>query len=197
MTTFLLMRHGLTDWNLHSRIQGQTDTPLAEQGREQCRAWKQTLDRMDFDRILTSPLVRAMETARLCTKGRDLPHTTDPGLMEMHWGDWTGRSKEDMRADRDAVREQERRGFDFRPPGGESRRELLWRTLAALERFAEAHPGEQVLVVTHNGVLGALARHMAGMEYLPDEEPPLLPYRLHRIEWRQGGPHPLQLNMEL
>lgn len=197
MTTFLLMRHGLTDWNLRSRIQGQTDTPLGEQGRDQCRSWKQTLDGMDLDRVLTSPLARAVETARRCTKGRNLPHTTDPGLMEMHWGHWTGRSKEDMRADREAVREQERRGFDFRPPGGESRRELLQRALAALKDFSEAHPDRRVLVVTHNGVLGALARHMAGMEYLPGEESPLLPYRLHRIEWRQDGPHPLQLNMEL
>ncbi|GAB7021483.1 histidine phosphatase family protein [Salidesulfovibrio brasiliensis] len=197
MTRFLLMRHARTEWNSAKRIQGHTDISLSDEGRDQCAAWRKTLDARQIDRILTSPLGRTVETAQLVAGHRGVEHDTDPRLAEMNWGDWTGRDKAAMKADREAVRREQERGFDFRPPGGESRRELLDRVLVALADSARKHPGSTVLTVTHNGVLQALSRHMAGQKFLPGEPDPLLPYRLHLLEWDGIALRPLCMNMEL
>lgn len=197
MTRFLLMRHARTEWNRDKRIQGLTDIPLCDEGRAQCEQWRTTLQGHHFDRVLTSPLVRTVETARLVTGDRNIPHERDPRIAEMDWGQWAGRDKAAMREDREAVAREQARGFDFRPPGGESRRELLQRVLEAMGEHAVRHPRQTILTVTHNGVLQALVRHMTGGRFLPEEADPLVSYRLHLVEWTGDGPKPLTLNMEL
>lgn len=196
-TRFLLMRHALTSWNQDKRIQGQRDVCLCDEGRRQCTRWQNTIATHSFDCILTSPLQRARETATLVSGNAEVPLETSSGLMEMDWGDWTERDALSMKNDHMAVEREQERGLDFRPPGGESRRELLDRALRSLKESAYSYPGQTVLVVTHNGVLQVLARHMRGLAFLPGEPDPLRPYRLHLAAWTEAGLEPLVLNMEL
>ena len=197
MTTFFLMRHGLTEWNRDKRIQGQTDIPLCDEGRDMAREWARSLAGTAFDRILTSDLARAVETGELVNAGRDLPMSRDARLREQEWGRWTGLSKPELLAMRAELDRQEALGFGFQPPGGEDRETVLWRACDALLEFSETHPGDRVLVVTHSGVLKCLLYALSGMEFLPAERSPLRPYRLHRVECVDMELAPGEFNMEL
>lgn len=197
MTTFLLMRHGLTTWNREKRLQGTFDVPLCEEGRDMARLWGKRLRERALDRILCSNLERARETARLANMFLGLEVQEDARLAEQDWGDWTGASKAGMAAMRDSVREQEARGFGFTPPNGESRARVLERAVAALSEVAGTHPDETVLVVTHNGVIKCLAHHLSGSPYMPGSRNILKSYRLHRLEHDGKALHLAQLNMEL
>lgn len=182
MTTYFCMRHGMTEWNQESRIQGKTDIDLCDEGREMARKWAESLAEHTFDHILTSGLSRARETATIINEVLGLPIHEDPRLAEQDWGDWTGLTKEQLKTLIRKVKEQEKRGLEFRPPEGESRNEVLMRACDALLDFNAEHPNASVLVVTHNGVLKCLSYVLSGLEFMPGDPMPIEPYCLHRIE---------------
>lgn len=196
--TFLtLIRHACTEWNIRRRIQGQTNIPLAPQGEVMARQWGNSLVDKGYDRILCSDLSRAYRTAEIINELLGLPLEVDPRLREQDWGEWTGLTVEELRAMRAEVAEQEALGFDFRPPGGESRAEVLERSSAALLASAARNPGRYTLVVTHNGVLRTQAYELTGMKYVPDEVSPISKdYRKHEILCRETTLNAFKLNME-
>ncbi|CCH49361.1 histidine phosphatase family protein [Pseudodesulfovibrio piezophilus] len=198
MTTFFCMRHGQTDWNQDKRIQGHTDTELNETGREMARQWGKALADNSFDCILTSPLLRASLTADLVNEALGtLPLHTDARLMEQDWGQWTGLTKAELAEIRKQVKTQEYKGFEFRPPAGESRNEVLMRVCDAFLEFADDHAGKKVLVITHNGVLKVLTYALSGLDFMPDDTPPIKPGCLHRIESFENELALGEINMEL
>lgn len=85
-----IVRHGVTEWNKIKRMQGQTDVPLAEEGRELARKCCENMKELQIDLVISSPLSRAVETAKLMTKGRNIPFLTDDRLKEICFGDWEG-----------------------------------------------------------------------------------------------------------
>lgn len=198
MTTFFCMRHGLTEWNSDKRIQGQTDIDLSDQGRDMAQTWGESLADNQFDCILTSGLGRAVQTAEIINeKLGGLPMHTDPQLAEQDWGEWTGKTKDELKEIRKQVKKQEYKGFGFQPPNGESRDDVLMRACDAFLEFAEAHPDAKVLVVTHNGVLKCLTYALSGLEFMPDEPCPIEPYKVHRIECFENEIALGEINMEL
>jgi len=137
VTALLLVRHGETDWNADGRLQGQTDRPLSDFGRRQARQLADELEGEDLEAVYASDLVRARETAEIVAERLGLPVVLDPGLREKNWGTWEGLTA----VERDRV--------EF---VGESTQEHQERTLGALRRISERHPGDRrVLVVTHGG----------------------------------------------
>jgi broad specificity phosphatase PhoE len=163
-----LIRHGITAWNRAGRIQGRSDVPLCEEGRAQVRSWRLPED-LEGARLIASPLGRARETARLLT-GREPP--TDARLMEMDWGAFEGRRLSELRAeDRAGFAANEARGLDFRPPGGESPREVAARLAALLAELTEG----PVVLVAHRGVLRAAVVLATGWDMRGP--PPLEPAR--------------------
>lgn len=197
MTTYFLMRHGLTQWNLDKRIQGQTDTDLCDQGQEMAAQWGDSLADNTFDCILTSGLKRAVQTAEIINERLKLPMHADARLAEQDWGEWTGLDKSELGDIKKAIKKQEYRGFEFQPPKGESRDEVLMRVCDAMLDFAEAHPGKRVLVVTHSGVLKCVTYALSGLEFLPSERSPIKPYCLHRVECLENELALGEINMEL
>ena len=197
MTTYFCMRHGLTEWNLDSRIQGGTDISLCDEGRDMARKWARSLAEHSFDPILTSGLERAKETAEIINEVLGLPMHEDPRLAEQDWGEWTGLTKIELKKIFKKVQQQEKHGFRFRPPGGESRDEVLMRACDALIDFSAEHADGSVLVVTHNGVIKCLTYILSGLEFLPGDPVPIEPYRLHRIECLDNELAIGELNMKL
>lgn len=197
MTTYFCMRHGLTEWNRDSRIQGNTDIELCDEGRDMARKWAQTLSEHEFDCILTSSLGRAKETAEIINETLGLPMHEDPRLGEQDWGEWTGLTKAELKKIFKLVKKQEKRGFQFQPPGGESRDEVLMRACDALIDFSTENPGKSVLVVTHNGVIKCLTYILSGLDFVPGDPMPIEPYRLHRIDCLENELAIGELNMEL
>ena len=155
MIPLLVIRHAATDWNEARLIQGRIDRPLSERGR----AWASGA-RLPAGwagaRCLASPLARALETAHLL----GLAPEPEPRLIEMAWGEWEGQSLACLRAGfGEAMAENEARGLDFRPPGGESPREVQARLKPLLADLTSA-----TIFVTHRGVLRALYALASGWD---------------------------------
>jgi probable phosphoglycerate mutase len=150
MTPLLLIRHGATAWNASGRLQGRADIGLSAAGRAEVESWRLPAA-FAGARWLTSPLRRARETAALLIGH---PVTVEPRLIEMDWGAWEGRRGADLRAAAPAeLAASEGRGLDFRPPGGESPREVCARLqLLAAELALDPTP---VVAVCHKGVIRA------------------------------------------
>ena len=135
----VVIRHAPTTWNDAGRIQGQTDVPLSEEGRRSL-ARRRLPERFGSYRVHSSPLARAVETAALL--GLDAPRL-DHRLMEMDWGEWEGMTRASVTAaDPGGAARNEARGPDFRPPGGESPREIQTRIIDwAMSAAAGLPPG--------------------------------------------------------
>jgi uncharacterized phosphatase len=155
MTTILLARHGETDWNVERRVQGHSDTPLNDTGREQARALAEELAGEPIDAVYSSDLVRAHETARIVAEQRGLDVTAIRDLREKHFGTWEGLTDQEI-----FVRFPQTQETSWRDWGdAETREQMAERVLGALHRIAETHPDQRVLVVSHGGPLRAVLVH--------------------------------------
>jgi len=163
MVRIAMIRHGPTEWNDIRRIQGQTDIPLSARGRRLVSTWSVPAEFDDFDWIV-SPLQRAIETARILTSTKIIP---EPALKEMHWGQWQGQTIEDIRKLRPhQLNQNEARGIDFEPPGGESPR-LVQRRLSRW--FSDVrNRNRSVVAVTHKGVIRATYALATGWNMISD-----------------------------
>ena len=151
MIRLLLIRHGATAWNEAGRIQGRSDPPLSPAGRDTVAAWTPPAEAAGA-RWMTSPLARARETAEIL---HGAPVAQEPRLIETDWGDWEGKTLRELRqALGSEMAENEARGLDFRPPGGESPRDVQRRVLALLKSLAET--AGTVVAITHKGVIRAV-----------------------------------------
>lgn len=148
MTSLYLVRHGETDWNRAKRIQGSTDIPLNDTGRAQARTTGALLATRPWDRIVSSPLSRALETAQIIadTVGIGDPEPLD-SIVERHYGEAEGLDHGQLSA---------RFPGDTPVPGRETREAVAERVVPALVTLAELHPGEAILIVSHGGVIRAL-----------------------------------------
>ena len=153
MTTILLARHGETDWDVERRVQGHSDTPLNDRGREQARKLAGELAGMQVDAVYSSDLVRAHETARIVAEQRGLDVTAIRDLRERHFGTWEGLTDEEIFARYPEV-------LDGAPWGdAETQDEMAARVVEALLRIGETHPGQHVLVISHGGPLRRVLAH--------------------------------------
>ncbi len=179
---FFIMRHAATVWNREGRIQGQADSPLSPEGERQVEAWCAPVANLALDAICASDLGRAVATARGLNRVCHLPLWTEPRLREQDWGGWTGRIHRRLRhEDPDRYARQSDRGWQFRPPGGESHLDVLARALAALTDIASGPVPQRVLVVTHEGVLKCLVYHLAIRDGCGQQPETMAPGHLHHL----------------
>jgi len=183
-TVYYLLRHAPTLWNLDKRIQGHWDSELAPQSQAKVEALAVRLVGLGLARILSSDLGRAKVTAGILNRRLRLPVTLEKRLREQQFGQWTGKYWRDI--PEAELRAAEAAGWDFRPPGGESRAEVRMRAEHALLDAARSAPGRNVLVVTHQGVIKALVYGQLGRKYLPEEPPAFDPDKVQRLVC-QGG----------
>lgn len=186
MICFNLIRHGKTQWNLERRIQGQTDVPLSDRGKHQVASWCPALGALSLDLVISSPMIRARQTAEIIGQGLGLAVVTDENLKEQSFGLWEGETINRIRqTSPGTVEHQEGLGWDFCPPGGETRHGVLKRALGALGSAAQRYDGLNLLVVTHNGVIKSLAYHALGRGFLPGEKRVIKDGFVHRFAWDQ------------
>ena len=181
-----LIRHGSTAWNEQGRMQGRRDIRLSDHGRAQVRAWRLP-DNLTAPgtsvRWITSPLRRAVETAELLC-GTEPPR--ESALAEMDWGGWEGMTFDEIRArfGPEFARNQAL-GLDFRPPGGESPRDVRGRVQSWLSRVATE--GAPMVAVTHLGVVRAVLSLATGWD-MPTKPPIRLQSEtLHRFAVDRDG----------
>jgi probable phosphoglycerate mutase len=176
MALIYLVRHGQTGWNAEYRLQGQADTPLNEKGRGQAARNGSVLKDLvgnpgAFD-FVASPLKRTSDTMGILRGAMGLPekdYRTDALLMEIHFGDWQGKTWDELREER-----PEEIAARFNDPwntvapgaGGESYAMLSARALEWL-----AGVTQDTVVVTHGGINRCIRGHL---ENLPQDEIPHL-----------------------
>jgi broad specificity phosphatase PhoE len=159
MTPLALLRHADTAWSLEGRIQGRADVPLCDAARRRLRG-RSLPEACRGMRVVTSPLARCVETAALL----GAPDAArEPRIIEMDWGVWHGASLPGLRkALGQDMSENEARGLDFTPPGGESPRLVIQRLKTWLCEIGTA--GVPTLAITHRGVIRAILAEASGWD---------------------------------
>ena len=163
-------------------MQGRRDVPLSAAGRADVARWTLPADLAHDADWFASPLLRAVETAKLMS-GRT--PRIEPSLIEMDWGAWEGQRLDDLQARLgDEFTGNAARGLDFRPPGGESPRDVVSRVARWLESIAARE--RPLVAVTHNGVLRALLVLATDWDMLGKPPVKLRPATLHRFRLVPG-----------
>jgi uncharacterized phosphatase len=142
--TIAFIRHGQTDWNAEGRMQGSTDIPLNDVGRQQAREAAQTLLGGEWDVIVSSPLQRARETASIIAGGLGIEvGRSYDSLVERHYGAGEGLTIDEIDA----------RWPDHKFPQLEPLESVVARGTAALNEISEEHAGRRVVIVCHGTII--------------------------------------------
>ena len=165
MKALLLARHGQSVSNAVRRFQGIQDVPLSDLGHRQAAALGAALRRGRLRHVYASPLERARRTAEAVGAEVGVPLTLIDDLRELSLGEWEGCTVEEIRAlPGDPYTRWVRDPVRHLPPGGEPLADVQARALRAVDAIAAAHPdGDEVLVVSHGGIISAYLAHCLGL----------------------------------
>ncbi len=195
----LLIRHAATAWSEAGRYQGRSDPPLSSAGQAAAALLARRLAGQSIGLVLSSPLARALETARPLATVAGAPLHTDARLAELEYGHWEGLTQAEIKARWPAdLRAWKRAPASARPTGGETLAAAAARLadlLADLPR--RAAPGRSVAIVTHTVLirLALLAARGKGPEALRSlTVDPASAHRLRLYDGRLGPADPLHSN---
>ncbi|MCP8615975.1 histidine phosphatase family protein [Salirhabdus salicampi] len=149
MTTIGLIRHGVTDWNVQRRAQGQTDIPLNQDGLNQAQALARRLLGEQWDMVVSSDLSRAYVTGKTVANLLQIPIIKDTRLREMYFGEVEGLTKEE-RIEKWGPQWKQ---FDH---GGETNEEARSRSVDCVEEVCLQHPNKRILFISHGATLNQL-----------------------------------------
>ncbi len=159
LTTLYLVRHGETAWNAEHRWQGHIDIPLMATGIEQARRLAAHLRETPLAAVYTSDLQRARMTADIIAEAQGIRALPDVRWREMHTGIFQGKTHDEIVANHsDELKQLNDNWLDHVVEGGESRRMMRERLLAALDDVVANTPGEHALVVSHGGSIRVVLR---------------------------------------
>lgn len=164
MLTVYLLRHGETAWNADgNRYCGRTDLPLTDTGIHQAKMVSDQLKGMHFDAVFSSPLQRALQTAQIASGGKQV--ITDPRLIEIDFGMWEGKTKEQFIAENKSLWANWMNDPENSPAGGigETAGSVVERVNEFYEDLRKKYPSGKVLVAGHNGINRFYLSHKLGM----------------------------------
>jgi 2,3-bisphosphoglycerate-dependent phosphoglycerate mutase len=188
VTRILAVRHGETAWNRDTRIQGHTDIELNEHGRWQAARLADALREETIAAVYASDLLRAHETAQAVARTRGQSVTPHTGLRERCFGRFEGHtwSELELRFPEESLAWR-KRVPDFAPAGGESLLQLEARVVSTVQEIAVRHPGEQILMVAHGGVLDILYRAATRLGLQAPRSWELTNTAINRLLWTPEG----------
>jgi len=159
------VRHGETDWNRNQRFQGQSDVALNERGRAQAEALASALREEPLKAIYSSPISRAIETAKAINRYHQASIEQRDGLMEMDLGDFEGLQSSDFRNEHPGfLRKWLEDPASVRMPNGETLEEVQGRAWPVVEEIAKTHKDGSVLLCGHNFVNLTILCKILGLE---------------------------------
>lgn len=163
-TRIILVRHGQTSCNVDDTWHGWDQCELTETGRRQAQAVADRLTAETVGAIYSSDSRRAQETAEAIARRHRLELIPDPDLRERQAGDFEGLPVQEVLTRYPTVWEDRNADYwGWHPPGGESFRQVLDRSLRVVERTRREHPGETIVLATHMGVTRVLISHLANI----------------------------------
>jgi len=165
MTRLYLVRHGETEWNKVSKIQGRTDTQLSSHGVEQAKKLAERLSEEDINVIYSSSLQRALKTARIIAEHKSCSIYESEAYHEIRLGPWEGMTMNEI---------QEKYGehlvtyrdnpANFKLPGAETFEQLSERTYRAIQEIVARHSGSNILLVSHGTAIKAAIIRILGID---------------------------------
>jgi broad specificity phosphatase PhoE len=161
-TTVFLIRHGVTDWHHERRVLGHRDVALNSDGVAQSQRVAEALRGINIGEVISSPMLRAVQTAEILAEQCGIEIARDPRLADFRVGKWEGMSYDDV------ARSPEYQRFLADPlaeriPGGEDLGQIRDRAIGAVEQtIADTPAGENVAIVTHAGILRVVLAHYLG-----------------------------------
>ena len=196
----ILLRHGQTDYNVTGRMQGHLNSVLTSVGHEQAAAAAPVLAALEPDRVVSSDLQRAVDTAEVVGAACGLAVKFDARLRETHLGEWQGHTVAEIDRDYPGAIAAWRSDPTWAPPGGESRVAVVARSRPVVDEldaeFADSDEASStVLLVAHGGLIAGL---VTGLMDLPTEVWPsfgglgncrwaVLARRADHPRWRLAG----------
>ena len=165
ITRVFFVRHGATTATEEGRFSGSSGADLSEQGRWQAARLGERLAQQQLMAVYSSPYARALDTAQIVASHCRLEVRPRDGLREIGHGHWEGRTREEVERDfADEYAAWEADPFTFAPSGGESGVVVLARALPVIREIVTAHPGGQVLVVSHKATLRLVLSSLLGFD---------------------------------
>jgi uncharacterized phosphatase len=154
-TVICIVRHGETDWNAQGRLQGREDIELNDAGREQAFKIASYLSGETWNVLVSSPLKRAYETARIIAHRLSIPEIeVEEQITERDYGEASGLWPEERRS-----------RFPDGIPGQEDFELLRLRAIAGIEKIAGDHPGKRILVISHGALTNSILYTLSGGEF--------------------------------
>ena len=161
-TTVFLIRHGVTDWHRDRRVVGQREVPLNSEGIQQAKATALALSHIPIGEIISSPALRAVQTAEIIAALFKADITRDPRLGDLRYGKWEGMSYTEI----EKTPEYQKILLNLlteKLPGGEDLTQARDRSIRAIEQaLRDAPAGESLAVVSHASVLRLILSHYLG-----------------------------------
>ena len=187
-TRIIAIRHGETAWNVSTRIQGHLDIGLNETGRWQAHRVALALAGEPIAALYSSDLLRAWDTALSIANATGLPVQTVEGLRERGFGVFEGKTFQEVEAQwpEQALRWRKREPA-FEPGGGESLLRFRERITLATQGLAAQHPGQQIVMVAHGGVMDVLYRAATRQEIQAPRTWDLGNATINRLLWTPEG----------
>ena len=164
MARWLIVRHGQTDWNARGLLQGHTDVPLNQVGRDQADRLGKRLSAVEIDAAYCSDLARCTQTLEVALGAREVSVSFSQQLREQAYGRWEGKSFLEIEAAEPDLYAEMISGYNtFTPPEGESFRQVEARVTSFAEETRDRHPSGALLIVGHGAALRALIASMVGL----------------------------------
>jgi len=185
---FFIFRHGQTDWNAERRVQGHTDIDLNETGRREAELLGERLKDLNIQKIYSSDLSRAQETARISNPNLEIE--TSPRLREAHFGEAEGKIFTDVLKEfGDEYFRTEPVYWDHRIAGAETKRECIERVWGFMDEIAKKAEFETVGISSHGGVIRNIVHSLMPPETPKIEIPNCCIYQISNInlEWKLVG----------
>ena len=165
VTRLFLVRHGATTATEEDRFSGSSGAELSDLGRWQAARLGERLSQQGLTAAYSSPLSRALDTARIIGASCGLDPTTRDELREIGHGHWEGLKRKDVEAQfASEYAAWESDPFTFAPEGGESGLGVLARALPVIREIVTKHPGERVMAVSHKATIRLLLSSLLGVD---------------------------------
>jgi broad specificity phosphatase PhoE len=153
--SFLCVRHGVTDWNREGRFQGRTDVPLNDEGIAQAQSAARRLQSTPFDFVVSSPLIRAVKTAKIVAATSSRPVAVEADLIECDFGSFEGRPVAEVMSEFGITAKEAL--ASILPQDGEPWAAVSERSLRCIGKWLSHHPQAVILFVSHDAVMQSMS----------------------------------------
>lgn len=161
MTKIYLTRHGETEWNRQFRFQGHKNSDLTDKGILAAELLAGRIEEIDIDHIVSSPLMRAYNTAEIVRGNKDVEIVTHVGFKEINLGDFEGMSYVNIKKEQPELLESiEKDPFNNSYPNGENLLEFYKRVEKAFLEVIDKYKNKTILIVAHGGTIKCIESYI-------------------------------------